>query len=132
MRVPLELDKPFLRSSYSNPWNAWRKHDVEDFSRGPVAWLELEKPLGSMTSAAVLRTVRHAVAHSNVYFGGEGEDIDHIYFGNRTEQDEMTDKYKVVRGTLADVTRMISSWLDNVGRLRATSALVLQALDEAA
>ncbi len=131
-RTQLELDKKFVRSSYCNAWNEWRAYSVDDFSTGPLAWLEHEQGISTWEVARTLRIVRHALAHSNVYFGGEHSTIQHVYFGNRADRERETDQYKVIRGSVQDVQQMLDTWLRNMRLLRASPALVWQAIDEAA
>jgi hypothetical protein len=131
-RAQLELDKKFVRSSYCDTWNEWRVFSVVDFSTGPLAWLEDDQGIPTWEVASTLKIVRHALAHSNIYFGGENSTIQHIYFGNRADRARGTDQYKVIRGSVQDVKRMIDTWLKNLHGLRASSALVWQAIDEAA
>ena len=131
-RTQLELDKKFLRSSYCSTWNEWRWYSVNDFSKGPLDWFQHEQGISTWEVGSILKVVRHALAHSNLYFGGENSVIQHIYFGNRADANKQTDQYRVIRGSIKDVQQMLETWLDRVQLLRGSSSLVWQAIDEAA
>ena len=72
IRRDLELDTPFGESSYCGGSKEWRLLEVEGFSGGPKQWQSTECMVdGSVRE--VLEIIRHSVAHSNVFFGGESQ-----------------------------------------------------------
>jgi hypothetical protein len=78
----------------------------------------------------VLQTIRHSVAHSNLFFGGE-KTIEHIFLGSRREP-EPTDRYRVARSSVHALNHLIDAWLRNVQKLRVSPSLIWPELDEAA
>lgn len=130
IRKFLELDKRFHEASYCSDITQWSLLDVDDFSRGPRDWLGSERRL-DLVAYKVLQTIRHSVAHSNLFFGGDLT-IEHIYLGSRTERDRETDKYRVVRSTVHELNHLVDAWILNVQKLRASPSLIWRELDEAA
>ena len=104
--------------------------NVEDFQRGPSGWLGTEARL-DLPVHEVLKTVRHSVAHSNLFFGGEST-IEHVYLGSRKERDPATGKYLIVRCTIDELNHLVSAWISNVQNLRVSPSLIWRELEEAA
>lgn len=102
IRKFLELDKRFHEASYCSDITQWSILDVDHFSRGPRDWLGTERQM-DLVVFKVLQTIRHSVAHSNLFFGGELT-IEHIYLGSRREKDRETNKYRVVRSLMSLIT----------------------------
>lgn len=98
IRKWLELDKRFHEASYCSDITHWAVPDVEDFSRGPRGWRGKEHQL-DWPVHKTLQTITHSVAHSNLLFGGDST-IEHIYLGSRSENDQETTKYRVIRCTV--------------------------------
>ena len=130
IRKVLELDKRFREASYCSDIAQWSLLEVDDFHRGPRDWTSREQRL-DLVVHEVLQTIRHSVAHSNLFFGGELA-IEHIYLGSRRERDRETDKYKVVRSSVGALDQLINAWIVNVQRLRVSPSLIWCELDEAA
>ncbi len=133
IRKYLELDKPFRSSTYCNDCGQWLQYNVVDYSNGPSSWFGQEsKTFEFVTVDIILKAIRHAIAHSNLYFGGEGKDIEHIFFGKRNERDTQTGKYFVVGCTIPELNQLINSWLTNVQTLRVSPELIWAELEKAA
>lgn len=126
----LELDKRFGEASYCSDITDWSLLDVDDFHRGPRDWTSREHR-SDLVVHKVLQTIRHSVAHSNLFFGGELA-IEHIYLGSRRENDRGTDKYRVVRSNVRAINHLIDAWILNVQKLRVSPSLIWRELDEAA
>ena len=131
IRSTLELDKKFSQSSYFDTLEGLLKIEVDDFSRGPQAWAHKGEKLDT-TVADVLKIIRHATAHSNILFGGEGRIIQHIYLGNRRERDRGSNKYSVIRCTIVALNSLMDAWISNVKRLRANPSVIWAEIEEAA
>ncbi|MDZ7842170.1 MAG: hypothetical protein U5R46_15320 [Gammaproteobacteria bacterium] len=131
IRRYLELDKLFHRSTYCVAPEQWVRIDVDNFSHGPRSW-ESQGTRVNETVAKVLERIRHATAHSNLYFGGESKVIQHIYFGNRHERDRETDKYIVIRCDVAGLIALVNAWIENVATLRISPSLIWAQLETAA
>jgi hypothetical protein len=112
IRKYLELDKPFQRSSYCASPEKWRRINVDNFSRGPRFWKDQSSKKVQETVAKVLEMIRHATAHSNLYFGGESETIQHIYFGNRMERNKNTEKYTIIRCDIGALNFLVTAWIN--------------------
>ena len=130
IRSALELDKLFFDSNYYINKDDWKKVDVDNFSFGPSRWFSMLENF-SMTVAKVLKILRHSIAHSNLFFGGN-EDIEHIYFGNRKERDSKTNKYTVLCCSVAEMNHLVGCWISNVSKLSANPYLIWQTIDKAA
>lgn len=132
IRKYLELDKRFHQSRYCSDIGQWAWVDVDDFDRGPIAWVDRERKVypDSLTHE-VLETIRHSVAHSNLFFGGEGR-IEHIFLGSRRERDPQTNKYRVLRSTVGQLDNLIDAWIRNVQKLRVSPSLIWRELERAA
>ena len=130
IRKFLELDKSFREASYCSDITQWAVLDVDNFSRGPRDWLGTERQM-DLVVFKVLQTIRHSVAHSNLFFGGELM-IEHIYLGSRRERDRETNKYRVVRCTLNELNHLVDAWVSNIQKLRVSPSLIWRELDEAA
>lgn len=130
IRKVLELDKRFSEASYCSDVGQWSMLDVDDFHRGPRDWTSREQRM-DLVVHRVLQTIRHSVAHSNIFFGGELT-IEHIYLGSRRESNRETDKYRVVRSSVRTLNHLIDAWILNVQRLRVSPSLIWRELDEAA
>lgn len=132
IRTTLELDKPFRRSGYCSGNDFWKAANVEDFDAGPVRW---DDAMGVVDENVrvweLLRVIRHATAHSNLFFGGK-EQIEHIFLGSRLEQDQMTNKYRVYKCTPLSLDHLINRWFLNVEQLRGSPALIWAELEAAA
>lgn len=131
IRKTLELDKRFREASYCADLCQWTLLDVDDFGRGPRDWRSREVRLGDVIAHEVLKIVRHSLAHSNLFFGGE-QKIEHLYLGSRIDRDRDTGPYRVVKGTVAAVGHLADSWNSNLQRLRTTASLIWRELDAAA
>src|SRR3989442_4334774 len=94
IRKYLELDKRFRESTYCRCIDQWMTFDVENFDRGPYEWFDSRRQ-PDVPVHEVLETIRHAVAHSNLFFGGESV-IAHVYLGSRMERNSETNKYRVI------------------------------------
>lgn len=129
IRKFLELDKLFREASYCSEIAQWSLLDVDDFHRGPRDWEGHVQSLDSEVVHKVLKTVRHAVAHSNLFFGGEST-IEHIYLGSQKEKNGDPNKYRVVRGTVAALDGLVDKWIVNVQKLRTSPSLIWRELDE--
>ena len=127
----LELDKRFHEASYCSDIGQWSLLHVDDFQHGPRDWTRRECPLDSVVVHKVLQTIRHSVAHSNVFFGGESK-IEHIYLGSRREKDRQTDKYEVVQSSVGALNHLIDAWISNLQKLRVSPSLIWPELGEAA
>ena len=79
----------------------------------------------------VLETIRHSVAHSNIFFGGEYQ-IEHIYLGSRRERLPETGKYRVIRCTVGELDQLVDASIHNVQKLRLSPALIWRELEAAA
>lgn len=130
IRKFLELDKRFHEASYCSDIAQWSCFDVAGFSRGPSGWLGNERQL-DLPAHEVLQTIRHSVAHSNLFFGGEVT-IEHIYLGSRRERDPETGKYRVVRCTAHELHHFVDAWISNVQKLRVSPSLIWRELEVAA
>lgn len=130
VRKYLELDKKFYRSSYCKNTSAWARLDVDDFSRGPCSWIGKEKSL-DVTAAEILNILRHSIAHSNLFFGGETV-IEHIYFANKRERDRTSNKYTVIRCDVQNMINLIDAWIENLQTLRISPSLIWKELETAA
>lgn len=131
IRKHLELDKPFRSSTYCNHCEQWLQYSVDDFSNGPSNWFGQESKLELGTVDKILKAIRHAIAHSNLYFGGE-KDIEHIFFGKKSERDTKTDQYFVIGCTISELNQLTNSWLTNVQKLRGSTELIWAELEKAA
>jgi hypothetical protein len=130
IRKHLELDKQFHESTYCSDIVRWFLISVDDFRSGPRAWLGKEAQLHAPVHR-VLTIVRHSVAHSNLFFGGENT-IEHIYLGSRQERDPKTNKYTVVRCGVPDLNALVNAWIANVEKLRVSPALIWTEMEKAA
>lgn len=131
IRKYLELDKRYHESAYCSSIDHWASIDVDDFSSGPqAAWLGKESSLNSPVHK-VLKTIRHSIAHSNLFFGGE-QKIEHVYLGSRKEINSETNKYRVLRCTVAGLQHFVDVWISNLQRLRVSSSLIWREIEEAA
>lgn len=130
VRKYLELDKRFRESRYCLSIDAWCRIDTLKFSEGPRAWADRAESLDEMTHW-VLLTIRNALAHSNLHFGGENE-IRHIYFGKREDRDPGSDRYVVIGCDVASLERLVTAWLDNVEAVAATSRTIWGEVERAA
>lgn len=127
IRKDLELDKLFIQSSYCKDADVWSCIDVDNFSQGPREWSQKDwEPLKKQPTHKVLDTLRHSLAHANLFFGGE-DDIEHIYFGNRRERDKNTNKYRVIRCPVLDLNNLVNAWISN---LETTSVGYSEIIDE--
>lgn len=130
IRKFLELDKRFYEASYCSDVTQWAILDVDGFSSGPRGWLGSERKMDSVVFK-VLQTIRHSVAHSNLFFGGDVT-IEHIYLGSRKERDPETNNYRVVRCTLHELNHLVDAWVSNLQKLRVSPSLIWRELDKAA
>ena len=130
IRRVLELDKLFFQASYCGDRKDWFALDVENFMHGPKDWQGTEHRLESPVHQ-VLETIRHSVAHSNLFFGGEHQ-IEHVYLGSRREKLPETGKYRVIRCTVGELGHLVDAWIHNVQKLRVSPALIWRELDAAA
>lgn len=130
IRKHLYLDRKFHESNYSENLADWCLIAVDDFHYGPRQWLEKSRPL-DLPVHKVLSTVRHFVAHSNLFFGGEAS-IEDVYLGSRRERDPNTQKYTVIRCTVGELNHLVDAWIMNVQRLRVSPALIWNELERAA
>jgi hypothetical protein len=125
----LVLDKEFEKSAYCSNIDNWSFFEVDDFPAGPNAWHSTGvKP---KVVWQVLLSIRHAVAHSNLFFGGEKK-IDHIFLGKRVDRDPENKKFEVIRCGVSDLNKLMDSWITNVQKLRASPALIWSELEKAA
>ncbi|MBP7017064.1 MAG: hypothetical protein KBB23_07745 [Smithella sp.] len=132
IRSTLELDRPFCRSGYCSDKDYWMVANVEDFDAGPVQWKNAMNIVGKNVMVCdVLRVLRNSTAHSNLFFGGE-EQIEHIFLGNKLEQDRMTNKYQVFQCTPSSLDHLLNRWFLNMERLRDSPALIWAELEAAA
>jgi hypothetical protein len=131
IRKTLELDKLFRGATYCEDLTQWTALDVDDFHRGPRDWNSRDERLDAEVAHTVLRTIRHSIAHSNLFFGGE-QTIEHIYFGSRKERDIENGNYRVVRGTVGAVEHLVDAWINNLHGLRTSPSLIWRELEEAA
>jgi len=134
IRRHLDLDKPFAKSSYFDEEGRWAKGDVDNFSSGPEGWVGKELwvlPVTAVASCKVLGALRHSLAHSNFFFGGE-EQIEDIYFGSKRENKESTEKYTVYRCSIVSLNYLLDSWIENVASEAVSSKLIWQELDQVA
>ena len=104
---------------------------VANFKDGPESWEDRGRPL-EMKTWEVLKTTRNAVAHSNLFFAGEGR-IDHVYLGNRDRTKESSNNggYKVIGCSVEQLEHFVDAWIRNVQKLRMGPSLIWQALEEA-
>lgn len=130
IRKFLERDKRFHQASYCSDVRNWSSFDVDDYSRGPLRWLGNELQV-DLPVHKVLQTVRHSVAHSNLFFGGDTK-IEHIYLGSRRENDPETEKYRVVRCTVYELNHLVDAWISNLQSLRVSPSLIWDELERAA
>jgi len=130
IRRVLELDKRFFQASYCGDRTEWFSLEVENFMRGPKDWQGAERGLES-PAHEVLETIRHSVAHSNLFFGGERR-IEHIYLGSRMERLPDTGRYRVIRCTVNELGHLVDAWIRNVQKLRVSPALIWRELEAAA
>lgn len=129
IRRDLELDRRFGESSYCGGLEEWGLLEVEGFSGGPKRWQGAERMVdGSVRE--VLEIIRHSVAHSNVFFGGESQ-IEHVYLGNRTKGPGR-ETYSVIRCNVRELERLVDCWIRNVQKLRVNPALIWHELEAAA
>ncbi|MDP2319178.1 MAG: hypothetical protein Q8O42_07575 [Acidobacteriota bacterium] len=131
IRKTLELDKRFREASYCGDLTEWALLEVDDFQRGPRDWTSRQHGLDAAVVHKVLKTVRHSIAHSNLFFGGERK-IEHIYLGSRKDRDLENGPYSVLRGTVGAVENMVDAWIDNLQRLRTSPSLIWHELEAAA
>lgn len=131
IRQALQLDKPWRESQYCSDIVDWELMEVPDFHRGPEYWSKTVKPVRDKVVHDLLKTVRHSIAHSNLFFGGEKK-LEHIYIGSRLNRNDTTGTYIVLRGTIKAVDHMVAAWLERVGDLRASPSLVWRELEQAA
>jgi len=78
-----------------------------------------------------LKVVRHSIAHSNLFFGGE-QQLEHIYIGSRVNRDDANGPYVVLRGTIEAVDHLVSAWLGRLRDLRASPSVIWQEIETAA
>jgi hypothetical protein len=129
IRRDLELDGQFSESSYSGGSTEWRLLEVAGFSGGPKRWQGTERAV-DRSVREVLEIIRHSVAHSNVFFGGQSA-IDHVYLGNRTPS--LGPKtYTVLRCSVRELEHLVDCWIQNVQKLRVNPALIWRELKAAA
>ena len=126
IRPSLEFDRRFRESGYCKDFTKWKMIDTDDYSAGPEYWKNDTQPL-ELTAAKVLKIIRHSIAHSNLYFGGQ-ETIQHIYFGNRRSNSPQSDEYRIIRATVAESEYLCERWIENVVNLKAHPALLFEAL----
>lgn len=131
IRQALELDKLFFQASYCGDRTKWFSLDVENFMRGPSDRQGAERRLESPVHE-VLETIRHSVAHSNLFFGGGGVEIEHVYLGNRRERLPDTGKYQVIRCTVSELGHLVDAWIHNLQELRVSPVLIWRELEAAA
>lgn len=129
IRRDLELDRRFSESSYCGGSTGWRLLEVEGFSGGPKRWQGTERTV-DRSVREVLEIIRHSVAHSNVFFGGQSA-IEHVYLGNRTPGPGPK-TYSVIRCSVRELERLIDCWVQNVQKLRVNPALIWHELEAAA
>ncbi len=130
IRSILELDKRFYESAYCSDVTSWSTFDVDNFQSGPSEWVK-EKRHRKLAVHEVLETVRHAVAHSNLFFGGKSK-IEHVYLGTRRERDSATRRYRVIRCTIDELDHLMDIWISNVRKLRVSPSLIWHELEDAA
>jgi hypothetical protein len=119
----------FCDSSYCGGSKEWRLLDVEGFSGGPRQWRGAERRIDASVRE-VLEIIRHSVAHSNVFFGGESQ-IEHVYLGNRAKGPGR-ETYTILRCNVRELEDLLDSWIGNVQKLRVNPALIWQELEAAA
>ena len=129
IRKELELDKKFYESKYCNITTDWGEIHVNNFSAGPSHWFSKSCELDS-TVAKILKTLRHSIAHSNLYFGGENK-IEHIYFANKEERNNETEKYTVIKCTISAMVVLVDNWIKNLCSLENNPNLIWRLIDEA-
>jgi hypothetical protein len=130
IRRPLELDRRFLKSSYVSDPQGWLLLNTDDFRMGPRRWTSERRPLDQSEVHVVLKVIRHAIAHSNLFFGGESM-IQHVYLGNRLDRRD-TAKYQVIQATVTELDLLVTGWLRNVQKLRTSPSVIWRAVEEAA
>lgn len=131
IRSTLKLDQWFLESAYVKDRDNWSMVDTDKFDNGPRSWNEHVRDIADLKVHDVLEIVRHATAHSNLFFGGS-ETIEHIYLGNRQDRDEKTNKYRVLRCSPDALENLVDQWHCNVERLRSSPALIWAEIEKAA
>jgi len=130
IRKYLELDKRFHQASYCSNGDQWSYLDVDDFAHGPTNWVTNGYKLKSPVHK-VLETIRHSVAHSNLFFGGDSK-IEHIYLGSRREKDPDTNQYRVLWCTVNELNHLVDAWITNLKKLSVSPSVIWAELEEAA
>lgn len=130
IRPVLELDKRFGHSSYSNGPRDWHLLNVDNFLRGPRWWRTGAQPL-SLPVHDVLTIIRHSVAHSNLFFGGENI-IEHIFLGSRREKGDNERHFRVIQCTVPGLNHLIDAWIRKLQELQVNPALIWRELEPAA
>jgi hypothetical protein len=128
IRKFLELDKRFTKTSYCSNIAEWSMFNVDNFHCGPCAWDRNDQDLATIEVHVVLQTIRHSLAHSNLFFGGDSK-IEHVYLGSRREKVSDTDKYQVVCSSVNALNQLVDTWLSNVQKLRISPSLIWHELE---
>lgn len=130
LRKHFELDKLFCESTYCSSIELWESIDVDNFSHGPRAWRGNEQAF-NWPVHRVLETIRHSVAHSNLFFGGE-QIIEHVYLGSRKGRDPKNEKYRVVCCTVVELQHLVDAWITNLQELDVSPSLIWYEIENAA
>jgi len=134
IRKHLNFDEPFARTFYCDGDERWAQGNVDNFSSGPEAWIDKDcwvLPIMGLASCKVLRTLRHSLAHSNFFFGGE-QQIEDVYFGAKREKKESTEKYTVYRCSVNSLNHLLDSWIEKVSSEAVSSEVIWRELDQIA
>jgi hypothetical protein len=131
IRRTLQLDKRWHESDYCSDLSSWALFHVSGFHRGPRDWSAADRPLNDTVAHELLKVVRHSIAHSNLFFGGE-QRLEHIHIGSRLNRDDPNGPYVVLRGTIGAVDHLVSAWLGRLRDLRASPSVIWQEIEIAA
>jgi hypothetical protein len=112
------LDDDFLDSKLWDTTDpkSWRFGELRDLSGDPDAWhLDELKPVsGRKKARSIVKVLRNALAHGNVFTRGRPH-IDRLVFLSRRCQDNPERGYNCVVVSPADLKRFVLNWLETLG-----------------
>ena len=101
----------------------WLQTNDSCFSKGVVHWYEAtsqEQIETNLKVGDVLSIIRNALAHSNIYFGGEYvETIEHAYLGSNWPK--KSDEITILRCSIKALEHFVSVWLASLAELGISS-----------
>lgn len=124
LRRALGLGSPFDTSRYCADPEHWACFTVPTFPFDVDSWAGV-RSTPSQSTATILETMRHAIAHSNLLFAG-CEDIELVFMASR---DGSTGGCRVVRCTGDALNNFADRWIENLATLPTCHGLVWNVIE---